>query len=137
MDIHPAYHILTMVLQSWVSGTVCLQFLSNGIPVSTFSNSEKISTFPGLRQRTTHGSYHTKTLPECFLHHSNSSFWEEVRFPSQSVHTAQKMLHLDFPQAILKFFGNSVPILKQKNISNFSEVLSPKWNNLCTYYYFQ
>jgi hypothetical protein len=108
-----------------VTGTVCLQFLSNGVPVSKFSNSKKISTFPKFCKRETYGSYHTKTLPEFSLHHSNGSFWKEVGFLSQLVHTAQKMLHLDFPQAVLKFFGNSVLILKQKNISNFSEVLSP------------
>jgi hypothetical protein len=111
MDIHPMYHNLTMVLQPTVTGIVYLQFLGNGVTLSKFSNSRKIHTFPEFCQTATYGSYHTQTLPEFSLHHSDGSFWGKVGFPSQLDHTAQKMLHLDFPQAKLKFFGISVLIL--------------------------
>jgi hypothetical protein len=60
---------------------------------------------------------HTHTEPEFSPHHSNGSFWEEVGFLGQSVHTAQKMFHLDFPQAILNFFAETQCLFLNRKMS--------------------
>jgi hypothetical protein len=68
---------------------------------------------------------HTHTESEFSLHHSNDSFWEEVGFLGQLVHTAQKMFHLDFPQAILIFFLETQCLFLNRKISVTFPRLSP------------